>query len=102
MQGNAPHKLFFKACYNLSCLGIEYPLNLLEKYSSNGSVLRTILSMIYAAYVAKKYNLVKDINICDYVSDMLKSGNITENLFDAETMTKIRNITIKNKQNLTE
>lgn len=102
LQDKSPHKLFFKACYNLICFGIEQPEDLLKKYSSNGNTLRIILSMIDAVYIAKKYNLAEHINLSSYIVDMLKSGNITESIFDADIMAKIKQVTIKNKQNLTE
>ena len=58
--------------------------------------------MCNSIYIAKKYGLSKDINLNDYLIDSLKKGNITENLFDNETMNTIKNILIKNKQNITE
>ena len=95
-------KLFFKVCYNLSWLEIDNPQKLIDKYSSDGNQLRIILSMCNSIYIAKKYGLSKDINLNDYLIDSLKKGNITENLFDNETMNTIKNILIKNKQNITE
>ena len=98
----AVDKLFFKVCYNLSCLGIDDPQKLIDKYSSNGNQLRVILFMCNSVYIAKKYNLNKDINLNNYLVESLKTGNITENMFDEKTMNSIRNILIKNKQNITE
>ena len=98
----AVDKLFFKVCYNLSCLGIDDPQKLIDKYSSNGNQLRIILSMCSSVYIAKKYNLNKDINLNNYLIESLKTGNITENIFDNKTMNTIRNLLIKNKQNITE
>ena len=95
-------KIFFKACYNLSCIGIDEPQKLIDKYSSNGYELRIILSMCNSIYIAKKYNLVKDMNLNNYLVESLKKGNITENIFDDKTMHYIKNILIKSKQNITE
>lgn len=97
------HKLFFKACYNLISLGIENPDKLIDKYSSNGNILRIILSMCDSIYIAKKHKLgLPDVNLIEYLKDSLKSDNISENMFDDETMVKIKGIIKKNKQNITE
>lgn len=95
-------KLFYKVCYNLNCLGIDAPHKLIDKYSSDGGKLRIILSMSDAIYIAKKYNLKKNIDLNKYLIDLLKKGNLRDNIFDNETMNTIRNIIIKNKQNITE
>ena len=95
-------KLFYKVCYNLNCLGIDAPHKLIDKYSSDGGKLRIILSMSDAIYIAKKYNLKKNIDLNKYLIDLLKKGNLIDNIFDNETMNTIRNIIIKNKQNITE
>ncbi|ACN84536.1 hypothetical protein OFR22_04280 [Brachyspira hyodysenteriae] len=96
------NKLFFKVCYNLSCLGIDEPQKLIDKYSSDGNQLRIILSMCNYVYIAKEKNLNKDINLNKYLIDSLKRGNITENIFDEKTMNTIKNILINRKQNITE
>ncbi|PTY41359.1 hypothetical protein [Brachyspira hampsonii] len=96
------NKLFFKVCYNLSCLGIDEPQKLIDKYSSDGNQLRIILSMCNYIYIAKEKNLNKDINLNKYLIDSLKRGNITENIFDEKTMNTIKNILINRKQNITE
>ncbi|WP_300711655.1 hypothetical protein [uncultured Brachyspira sp.] len=96
------NKLFFKVCYNLSCLGIDEPQKLIDKYSSDGNQLRVILSMCNYIYIAKEKNLNKDINLNKYLIDSLKKGNITENIFDEKTMNTIKNIIINRKQNITE
>ncbi|EKV57824.1 hypothetical protein A966_02866 [Brachyspira hampsonii 30446] len=96
------NKLFFKVCYNLSCLGIDEPQKLIDKYSSDGNRLRIILSMCNYIYIAKEKNLNKDINLNKYLIDSLKRGNITENIFDEKTMNTIKNILINRKQNITE
>ncbi len=98
-----PHKLFFKACYNLISLGIESPDKLIDKYSSNGSTLRIILSMCDSTYIAQKHKLKSpDINLIEYLSESLRKDNISENIFDDETMIKVNEIIKKNKQNITE
>jgi len=98
-----PHKLFFKACYNLISLGIDSPDRLIDKYSSNGNILRIILSMCDSIYIAKKHKLgPPDVNLVEYLKDSLKNDNISENMFDDETMIKIKSIITKNKQNITE
>ena len=96
------NKLFFKVCYNLSCLGIDEPQKLIDKYSSDGNQLRIILSMCNYVYIAKEKNLNKDINLNKYLIDSLKRGNITENIFDEKTMNTIKSILINRKQNITE
>lgn len=96
------HKLFFKVCYNLSCLEIDNPDKLIDKYSFDGSKLRTILCMCDTIYIAKKYVVVKDIDLNAYLVESLKKGNITENIFDEEIMNEIKSIIRKNKQNITE
>lgn len=96
------HKLFFRVCYNLSCLDIDNPDKLIDKYSFDGNRLRIILSMCDSIYIAKKYNLVKDMNLNAYLMECLKKGNITENIFDDSVMNKIKNMIRKNKQNITE
>lgn len=96
------NKLFFKVCYNLSCLGIDEPQKLIDKYSSDGNQLRIILSMCNYVYIAKEKNLNKDINLNKYLIDSLKRGNTTENIFDEKTMNTIKNILINRKQNITE
>ncbi|MCZ9892626.1 hypothetical protein OFR29_10090 [Brachyspira hyodysenteriae] len=96
------NKLFFKVCYNLSCLGIDEPQKLIDKYSSDGNQLRIILSMCNYVYIAKEKNLNKDINLNKYLIDSIKRGNITENIFDEKTMNTIKNILINRKQNITE
>lgn len=96
------NKLFFKVCYNLSCLGIDEPQKLIDKYSSDGNQLRIILTMCNYIYIAKEKNLNKDINLNKYLIDSLKRGNITENIFDEKTMNTIKNILINRKQNITE
>lgn len=98
----ATNKLFFKVCYNLSCLGIDAPQKLIDKYSSDGHQLRIILSMCNYIYIAKEKQLNKDINLNKYLIDSLKRGNITENIFDEKTMNTIRNILINRKQNIIE
>ena len=95
-------KLFYKVCYNLNCLGIDAPHKLIDKYSSEGNQLRVILSMSDAIYIAKKYNLKKNIDLNKYLIDLLKKGNLRDNIFDNDTMNTIRDIIIKNKQNITE
>ena len=55
-----------------------------------------------AVYIAKKYNLKNNIDLNKYLIDLLKKGNIRDNIFDNETMNSIRNIIIKIKQNITE
>ena len=55
-----------------------------------------------AVYIAKKYNLKKNMDLNKYLIDLLKKGNIRDNIFDNETMNTIRNIIIKIKQNKTE
>lgn len=98
-----PHKLFFKACYNLISLGIESPDRLIDKHSSNGNILRIILSMCDSIYIAKKHKLGSpDLNLIEYLKDSLKNDNISENMFDDETMIKIKSIIKQNKQNITE
>ena len=96
------NKLFFKVCYNLSCLGIDEPQKLIDKYSSDGNQLRIILSMCNYIYIAKEKNLNKDINLNKYLIESIKKGNITENIFDDKTMNTIKNIIINRKQNITE
>ena len=96
------NKLFFKVCYNLSCLGIDEPQKLIDKYSSDGNQLRIILSMCNYVYIAKEKNLHNDINLNKYLIDSLKRGNITENIFDEKTMNTIKSILINRKQNITE
>ena len=96
------NKLFFKVCYNLSCLGLDEPQKLIDKYSSDGNQLRIILSMCNYVYIAKEKNLNKDINLNKYLIDSLKRGNITENIFDEKTMNTIKSILINRKQNITE
>lgn len=95
-------KLFFKVCYNLSCLGIDKPDKIIGKYSHDGNTIRTILSMSDSVYIAKKYSLNKNMDLNKHLVDMLKKGNIRENIFDDSTMMKIKNIIVKNKQNITE
>lgn len=98
-----PHPLFFKSCYNLINLGIESPDKLIDKYSSNGSILRIISSMCDSVYIAKKYKLMSpDLNLTLYLTEALRKDNISENIFDDETMEKIREIIKKSKQNITE
>ncbi|WP_295160083.1 hypothetical protein [uncultured Brachyspira sp.] len=96
------NKLFFKVCYNLSCLGIDEPQKLIDKYASDGNKLRIILSMCNYIYIAKEKKLNNDINLNKYLIDSLKKGNITENIFDDNTMNIIKNILINRKQNMTE
>ncbi len=95
-------KLFFKVCYNLTCLGVNNPDKLIGKYSHDGNTLRIILSMSDSVYIAKKYKLSNNIDIDKYLIDLLKKGNIKENIFDDKTMKTIKDIIIKNKQNITE
>ena len=94
--------LFWTVCKKLSCLGIYTPHKLIDRYSSEGNQLRVILSMSDAVYIAKKYNLKNNIDLNKYLIDLLKKGNIRDNIFDNETMNSIRNIIIKIKQNITE
>ena len=94
--------LFWTVCKKLSCLGIDTPHKLIDRYSSEGNQLRVILSMSDAVYIAKKYNLKNNIDLNKYLIDLLKKGNIRDNIFDNETMNSIRNIIIKIKQNITE
>ena len=94
--------LFWTVCKKLSCLGIDTPHKLIDRYSSEGNQLRVILSMSDAVYIAKKYNLKNNIDLNKYLIDLLKKGNLRDNIFDNETMNTIRNIIIKNKQNITE
>lgn len=96
------HPLFYTICKKLSRLGIDAPHKLIDKYSSEGNRLRVILSMAEAVYIAKKYGLKKNMDLNKYLIDLLKKGNIRENIFDNETMNTIRNIIIKIKQNITE
>ena len=91
-----------QVCKKLSCLGIDTPHKLIDKYSSEGNQLRVILSMSEAIYIAKKYNLKKNMDLNKYLIDLLKKGNLRDNIFDSETMNTIRNIIIKIKQNITE
>lgn len=96
------HPLFYKVCQKLSLLGIDTPYKLIDKYSSEGNQLRVILAMSEAVYIAKKYNLKRNMDLNKYLIDLLKKGNIRDNIFDNETMNTIRNIIIKIKQNITE
>ena len=59
--------------------------------------------MADSVYIVKKYKLNdNDIDLNKYLIDLLKKGNIKENIFDNDKMNTIRNIIIKNKQNITE
>lgn len=101
-QKQSVNPLFWTVCKKLSCLGIDTPHKLIDKYSSEGNQLRVILSMSDAVYIAKKYNLKKNMDLNKYLIDLLKKGNLRDNIFDSETMNTIRNIIIKIKQNITE
>ncbi len=102
VDNKTPHKLFFKACYNLINLGVENPDKIIEKYSDNGNILRIVLSMCDTAYIAKKHSLITDIDFAEYLKECLKKDNISEQIFDSETMSKVKSILRKNKEAVVE
>ncbi len=90
--------LFFKACLQLSRLGIEEPNKLLEEYSEDTQSLRTILFLCDCAYVIKEHSLMPELDVYSMLVEFIVNANVDKNAFGEDVTKKVRAILIKNKE----
>ncbi len=90
--------LFFKACHKLSCLGVDTPNKLLERYSEDTQSLRTIIFMCDCAYVIKERSLIVSDDPYSMLVEFISNAHIDKNAFGDEITKEVRAILIKNKE----
>lgn len=90
--------LFFNACHKLSCLKIDTPNKLIEKYSDDSQTLRTIIFLCDCAFIINKHRFMPDEDVFALLTKFIEDDNIKQNAFGDDITKKVKNVLIKNKE----